>query len=62
MLLNEFLKEHKRVQELEAIVAQQQRGMEALAAHIKEQDSRIQGVSAQIELGKPAPRLVASEP
>jgi hypothetical protein len=62
MLLNEFLKEHKRVQELEAIVAQQQRGMDALAAHVREQDSRIQRVSAQIELGKPAPGLVASEP
>jgi trimeric autotransporter adhesin len=62
MLLNEFLKEHKRVQELEAIVAQQQRGIQALAAHIKEQDSRIQTMSAQIGLGKPALRLVASEP
>jgi predicted ribosome quality control (RQC) complex YloA/Tae2 family protein len=45
MLLNEFLKEHKRVQELEAIVFQQQRGMDALIAHIKEQDSKIQSVS-----------------
>jgi len=62
MLLNEFLKEHKRVQELEAIVAQQQRGMEAVAAHLREQDSRIQRVSAQIELGKPAPRLETSDP
>ena|SRR6516165_5186901 len=79
MLLNEFLKEHRKGRErdlaigrlkstlaeqqktFEAKLAQQQRGMEALAAHIREQDSRIQKVNAQ-ELGKPAPRVVASEP
>jgi hypothetical protein len=32
MLLNEFLKEHKRVQELERTVAKQREGMEVLAA------------------------------
>jgi trimeric autotransporter adhesin len=65
MLLNEFLKEHRAVQELkstatkqEATIAQQQKGMEALAAHLKEQDSKIQKVSAQIEVSKPAPQTV----
>jgi trimeric autotransporter adhesin len=67
MLLNEFLKEHKTVQEqrariaeLKRAVAKQEKGIEALAAYVREQDSRIQRVSAQIELGKSAPRLVAS--
>ena len=49
MLLNEFLKEHRTVQELksiaakqEAIIAQQQKGMEAFAARLEKQDSKIQ--------------------
>jgi hypothetical protein len=32
MLLNEFLKEHQQVQDLKAIVAEQQRQIEALSA------------------------------
>ena len=60
MLLNEFLKEHRKVQELEAIVAQQHKGMEVLAAQLKEQASQIQKVSAQLELNKPAPQMVVN--
>jgi Chaperone of endosialidase len=51
MLLNEFLKEHKIVQEQGAIIARQQKQIEALAAG-------LQKVSAQIELSKPAPQTV----
>jgi len=51
MLLNEFLKEHKIVQEQGAIIARQQKQIEALAAG-------LQKVSAQIELTKPAPQTV----
>jgi Chaperone of endosialidase len=71
MLLNEFLKEHCKVEQLEATVAelkaaaarqgainaQQQKGMEAFAAHVKEQDAKIQKVSDQLELRKPAPQV-----
>jgi hypothetical protein len=32
MLLNEFLKEHQKVEELQAIVAQQQKGIDVLTA------------------------------
>jgi len=53
MLLNEFLKEHRKVEELEA-------GMEALAARLKEQDSKIEKVSAQLEVSKAAPRTVGN--
>src|SRR5258707_4382927 len=49
MLLNEFLKEHRTVQELKSIVArqeasgaQQQQGIKALTASLKEQASPIQ--------------------
>jgi len=57
MLLNEFLKEHKavvegqrKVQELEAKAAQQQKQIEALTAG-------LQKVSAQLEASKPAPQV-----
>jgi trimeric autotransporter adhesin len=58
MLLNEFQKEHKKVQALEATVAQQQKGMETLTAQLKEQAAQIQKVSAQLEASKPAPQVV----
>jgi len=61
MLLNEFLKEHKKAQTLEATVAQQQKGMELLAEQLKEQAVQIQKVSAQLELNKTAPRTVANK-
>ncbi len=58
MLLNEFLKEHKKVQNLEATVAQQQKGMEVLTAQLKEQAAQIQKVNAQLEMSKPTPQVV----
>ncbi len=58
MLLNEFLKEHKKVQDLEVTVALQQKGMEVLTAQLKEQAAQIQKVSAQPETSKPATRVV----
>jgi hypothetical protein len=50
MLLNEFLKEHRKVQKLEA-------ALEAVDARLKEQDARIQSVSERIELSKPSPQI-----
>ena len=61
MLLNEFLKAHKKVEELQATVAQQQKGMKVLTAQLKEQAAQIQKVSAQLELNKRAPRTVANK-
>src|SRR6202022_3728717 len=65
MLLNEFLKEHRKVeeqgrkaQEQERTIAQLKKGMEVLTAQLHEQSSQIQKVSAQLELNKPAPRTV----
>jgi hypothetical protein len=62
MLLNEFLKEHKKVQELTATVAQQQKGIEVLTAQLKEQAAQIQKVSAQLEVSKPAAKFVVTKP
>jgi len=72
MLLNEFLKEHKKVEEQQARISelnsraateearidQQQKGIEVLTAQIKEQAAQIQKVSAHLEMSKPAPRMV----
>ena len=51
MLLNEFLKERRKVEKLEATVAQQRKDSEAAIVQLKVQ---IQKVSAQLELSKPA--------
>jgi hypothetical protein len=58
MLLNEFLKEHRTVQELKSVVAkqaavgaQQQKQIEALT-------TGLQKVSAQLQASKPAPQVV----
>jgi predicted RNase H-like nuclease (RuvC/YqgF family) len=61
MLLNEFLKEHRKNEEQGATIAQQQKEINALKAELKEQASQIQKVSAQLEASKPAPQ-VANNP
>jgi hypothetical protein len=54
MLLNEFLKEHRKVAALESGVAQ-------LTARLKEQDSKIQKVSEQLEMSRSALRIVNNQ-
>jgi hypothetical protein len=61
MLLNEFLKEHKKVEEqqatiteLKSTVAQQQKDFESAVAELKGQ---IQKVSAQLEVSKGKPQV-----
>ena len=58
MLLNEFLKEHRKVQKLETNDAEQQREIKDLVATVKEQAAQIQKVSAQLELNRLAPQTV----
>jgi hypothetical protein len=58
MLLNEFLKEHRKVESLENAIADQQRENVAIRAMLKEQAAQIQKVSAQLEVSKPAPQTV----
>jgi trimeric autotransporter adhesin len=53
MLLNEFLKEHRKVQELEANAARQQKQIEELTAI-------VQKVSTRLEAAKPAAHTVAN--
>ena len=72
MLLNEFLKEHRKVEEQaesigqlkstvaeqNATIAQQQKGMEAVMARLDEQASQIQKVRTKLEANKTAPQVV----
>ena len=74
MLLNEFLKEHRKVEEQEATVAQvnsnaakqeatialQQQEIKALTAALKEQASQIQKVSDQVKMSKDAPQMIVN--
>jgi hypothetical protein len=51
MLLNEFLKEHRKNAEQQAIITRLEKRIEALPAGLLE-------VRAQLELSKPAPKSV----
>jgi hypothetical protein len=51
MLLNEFLKEHRQVQE-------QQKQIEKLTARLNAQAAQLQKVSAQLEAHKSSPQVV----
>ena len=55
MLLNEFLKEHKKVEALEAKLSQQEKDF---TARLKDLDNKIQTVSDKVELTKSSPRTV----
>jgi hypothetical protein len=59
MLLNEFLKDHKRVEQQQVTIAQLTKQVEMLVAHAKEQDSKIQNVSAQLELSRPVAQFTS---
>ena len=69
MLLNEFLKEHRRVEELKSAMAQQRKDFEVAIAHqreitesvvarLNEQEARIQKVNAQIEMAKSGSQML----
>jgi trimeric autotransporter adhesin len=62
MLLNEFLKEHRKLQELEATIAKQQKDFQTTATHHQKQiealTAGLQKVSDQLELKNPSPRTV----
>jgi hypothetical protein len=60
MLLNEFLKEHRTVEELQANAAEQQKEIKALATIVKEQAARLEKVTAQLEASRIAAQVVAN--
>jgi uncharacterized coiled-coil protein SlyX len=67
MLLNEFLKEHRKVEEQGATIAELKSSSAKQAATFAQQQKQIealtatvQKVSDQVALSKPAPQLVAN--
>jgi Chaperone of endosialidase len=68
MLLNEFLKEHRKneeqeatITELKSTVAQQQKELQTVTVRLEQQAAQIQKVSAKVELTKPAPQMVVND-
>jgi hypothetical protein len=69
MLLNEFLKEHRKVDaqehkigQQEATISELKKDLETVVARLKDQDSQIQRVSAEVEMNKRSPHVVATNP
>jgi uncharacterized coiled-coil protein SlyX len=60
MLLTEFLKEHRTVQELKSIVAKQEASAEQQQKQIEALTLGLQKVSAQLEASKPASQVVVN--
>ena len=60
MLLNEFLKEHRTVQEQKATIAQLKQNFAEQQRQIETLTAGLQKVSAQLEVSKPAPHMVLS--
>src|SRR5262249_26797586 len=68
MLLNEFLKEHRKVEEqarkmesLEKAIVDQKKENERMRAILQEQTAQIQKVSAQLAASRPSTRLVVND-
>jgi len=69
MLLNEFLKEHKTVQQQASEIQEQKaainalkKGMETVVARLKKQDSRIKGLKTQFQTQNPTQNVAANQP
>jgi len=61
MLLNEFLKEHRKVETQEKKVQQLESTVTRLEAALKQQAAQIQQVNDKLELNKPAPSMVTND-
>ena len=62
MMLNEFLKEHRKNEKQEATIADLKAEIATLSAAMKEQASQIHKVSAQLEVNKASPEIVSNNP
>ena len=60
MLLNEFLKEHKAFLEEQHKVQRLEAALGAVYERLKEQEAKIENVTAQVKMGKAAPQVVAN--
>ena len=57
MLLNDFLKEHKRVEEQQVMISDLKKDLGVLTAQLKEQVTEIRKVSAGVEIRRPLTRV-----
>jgi ATP/maltotriose-dependent transcriptional regulator MalT len=62
MLLNEFLKAHKKMEQQQASIAELKNEVQTMVAQLKQQAAQIQKVSAQLEVNNPAPQVVVNKP
>ncbi len=62
MLLNEFLREHRKVEDLEATVAQQQKRFSKQEDEIAALKSGLQEVGVQVEVSKSSPQIASRNP
>jgi trimeric autotransporter adhesin len=62
MLLNEFLKEHRKVEEQQATIADLKNQLQTVNARLEQQAAQIQKVSAQREMSKAVPQMVVNNP
>ncbi len=61
MLLNEFLKEHKRVEEQQATIADLKEAVAGLIARDEDLAAEVRKVSAQNELSQPTSRVAQND-
>ena len=62
MLLNEFLKEHKKVEEQQVTISDLKKDLGVLSEQLKQQAAEIRKVSAQLEMRRPLTRVARSYP
>jgi uncharacterized protein YlxW (UPF0749 family) len=73
MLLNEFLKEHRKNEEQEATIAQQRKDFDTIIANLKATDAQhqkqiealtaqLQKVSARLEMSISEPQVASNSP
>jgi len=61
MLLNEFLKEHCKVQEQANMIAELKNEITNLASTVQDQAAQLQSVTAQLEVVMSTPRVAVKE-
>ena len=60
MLLNEFLKAHRKIEKQEDAITELNSGMETLTAALKQQAAEMQAMRAQLKLSKAPPQMAAN--
>jgi hypothetical protein len=58
MLLNEFLKEHRKVEQQERTIIQLEKEVQAIVAHSKQQDLELQSAHRHIEMNRADARII----